>query len=92
MLSGPIPGGKAGYKAFNQYGVACGQGLLEWEGKDWIKEEDPYGWVQWYCRFYAGRRLKDEDKRQIGRWKALAGPDGRFRNQLINLCKSKGKS
>lgn len=46
----------------------------------WIKSQDPYGWFQWYCRFYLGRRTKD-DLRQIGRWKSF---DGRFKKNLIN--------
>jgi hypothetical protein len=44
---------------------------------------DPYGWFQWYCRFYRGRRTSD-DTRQISRWKALAGTKGRFKSQLCN--------
>lgn len=69
----------------NKYGVHSGTSLRYWESKKWIKEQDPYGWVQWYCRFYNGRRSKD-DKRQIARWLAFAGPNGRFRLRLINMC------
>ena len=62
-----------------------------WENKGWINEQDPYGWVQWYCRFFKGRRSPDDD-RQIRRWKAFAGEKGRFRNQLINLVISRETS
>jgi hypothetical protein len=23
-----------------------------WEQSGWIVAQDPYGWFQWYCRFY----------------------------------------
>lgn len=52
--------------------------------KNWIREDiDPYGWIEWYCNFYNGRRTED-DTRQINRWKKSAGPKGRFKNQLQN--------
>ena len=70
-------------KKLNRYGVKSGPDLNLWESKGWIHEQDPYGWVQWYCRFYAGRR-SDDDIRQIRRWKAFEGPKGRFRSQLIS--------
>lgn len=75
-------------KGRNKYGVNSGTSLKYWESKKWIKAQDPYGWVQWYCRFYLGRRTPD-DKRQIGRWLAFAGPKGRFRLRLINMIKKK---
>jgi hypothetical protein len=74
----------------NCFQVKAGATLEEWESKDWIKEQDPYGWVQWYCRFYWGRRTKD-DRRQINRWLRFAGPKGRFSQRLRNMVK-KGKN
>jgi hypothetical protein len=50
----------------NKYHEKCGQDLEAWESSGWITEVDPYGWFQWYCRFYQGRRCSD-DARQIGR-------------------------
>ena len=73
----------------NKYKVKCGASLEMWEDKGLIKAQDPYGWFQWYCRFYRGRRT-DDDKRQIDRWLKLAGPNGRFRKRLLNMIKKKG--
>ena len=64
--------------------------IEDWEKNDWIKEEDPYGWFQWYCRYYRGRKSPD-DERQIKRWLALAGPNGRFRRRLMNEIIKKKK-
>merc|ERR1719223_2394399 len=70
-------------KNVNRYKAKCGQGLDAWESSGWITDVDPYGWFQWYCRFYQGRRCSD-DARQISRWAKSAGPKGRFRSQLCN--------
>jgi len=75
----------------NKYQVSCGSSLEAWESKNWIKAQDPYGWVEWYCHFYQGRR-SDDDRRQINRWLALAGPRGRFRVRLINMIRNKNTS
>ena len=71
--------------SINKYKVKVGTTLRFWEKMKWISKDDPYGWVQWYCRFYNGRRLPKEDKRQINRWKKIAGPKGRFRGFLVTL-------
>lgn len=69
-------------EAVNTYKVKCGGSLEMWETSGWIVTQDPYGWFQWYCRFYQGRRTKD-DERQISRWAKCAGVRGRWRNNLI---------
>tara|TARA_B100000902_G_C27184178_1_gene850476 strand:- start:32 stop:670 length:639 start_codon:yes stop_codon:yes gene_type:complete len=73
----------------NKYGKKVGTTLEFWEDKNWINKQDPYGWVQWYCEFYSGRRSKD-DARQIKRWKQLTGPNGRFRKWLVTQILKKG--
>jgi len=78
-------------KQVNKYNVSCGGGLGQWETSGWISELDPYGWFQWYCRFFLGRRSTDDD-RQIKRWMNGQGPTGRWRIRLCNdVIKSKGK-
>ena len=77
-------------KDINIYKVKCGSSLEDWEKSGWIHSQDPYGWFQWYCRFYLGRRTKD-DRRQIDRWLRFAGPQGRFKKNLINKIKKSGK-
>lgn len=76
-------------KKINKYGVKVGTTLEFWEEKGWIDKKDPYGWVQWYCEFYSGRRSKD-DERQISRWSKLAGSNGRFRKWLVTQILKKG--
>jgi hypothetical protein len=78
-------------KSINAYGVRVGTTLEFWESKGWMRKTHPYGWVQWYCGFFAGDRGPD-DQRQVKRWIQTAGPNSRFRLALSNLIRAKGKT
>ena len=70
----------------NKYGVKCGTALRFWENKGWINKIDPYGWFQWYFRYWLSKRSKD-DKRQINRWKKI---ESRFRGKLVKMISNAG--
>ena len=72
--------------SLNKYGVKFGASLRFWENKGWINKQDPYGWFQWYFRYWLGRRSKD-DKRQTKRWKGILE---RLKGKLIEMINKAG--
>lgn len=71
----------------NKYGRKSGTSLRYWEKQRWIEPIDSFGYVQWYMRFYLGRRCYD-DARQIDRFNKIAGEQsGRWRKNLENKIK-----
>ena len=65
----------------NRFKIRSGMPYDYWKEMNWMHEDDPYGWFEWYIKYYNGRRHLDDD-RQISRWQDFCGRNGRWRKRI----------
>lgn len=73
-------------KNLNRYNILSGSTLEWWTAQNLINSNDPNGWVEWYVKFYYGRRHYD-DARQIARFRTFVTRH----LGMIRAFKAKGK-
>ena len=57
-------------RARNHHRIIGGASLEWWMEQGLIHPDDPNGWVEWYVKFYHGRRHPDDD-RQVRRFRSF---------------------
>jgi len=80
--------GEDGDVSLNKFGVGSRLPLRTWKEKGWIRT-DAGGWFEWYCNYYRGRRLGEEDEWQIKRWRSFVA---RHQGQVTKAGKLKDES
>lgn len=65
----------------NMFKVRSGMNYDYWTEMNWMHPDDPYGWFEWYLKYFNGRRHEDDD-RQIRRWQDFCGVNGRWRKRI----------
>lgn len=78
-----LPRGSEPDVTINHYGVKSRLSLKEWKKRKWTTRDSPLGWWQWYCMYWLGRRLGDEDEWQIARWRSFVA---RHMGQVASAC------
>jgi hypothetical protein len=67
----------------NLFKIRSGMNYDYWTEMNWMHKDDPYGWFEWYLKYYNGRRHPDDD-RQIRRWQDFCGINGRWRKRIYS--------
>ena len=73
----------------NKFKIRSGLNYQQWQGYGWMNEDDPYGWFEWYTKYYSGRRHLDDD-RQIRRWQDFCGINGRWKLNIYKKIHDSG--